>query len=260
MKPIFKTCQLCGGAYVRRGPFSKFCPPCAEARKAERQRQWAREHPQKLHPEKEKAKRAEIRKELRIAGPALSEPVPLLSRMLAPPPELLWYTAVQFPFSYSLSKNRIWGRSKTGMFLRPEVRRSHQDLAGLIAKAMEGRPVVKAKVWLDIWVEKPNHKGDAVNVVDFICDSLKKAIGVDDRWFCIRRLDWSVSKRKPMVLLGFGQTTTKDTRLCSLCGREREDEQMKCRRECRECYAVARAALRGKTNPRAEISVTEVRP
>jgi hypothetical protein len=58
----------------------------------------------------------------------------------------------------------------------------------------------KAKIWLDIMVEKANHRSDAINTIDILCDGLKKGIGIDDRWFSIARLDWCLVKdRRPVV-------------------------------------------------------------
>ena len=74
------------------------------------------------------------------------------------------------------------------------------------------------KVWLDVLVQKPNHKGDAVNVLDLVCDAIKEAIGVDDRWFAIRRLDWEIVKDNPRLVLGVSQDSDVDSQLCSYCG------------------------------------------
>jgi hypothetical protein len=75
-------------------------------------------------------------------------------------------------------------------------------------------------VWIDLFLfKKPTQQIDAINVVDTVCDAIKIGIGVDDVWFSIRRLDWSVVRDNPIMWIGIGQDTNIEHRICSTCKR-----------------------------------------
>lgn len=63
----------------------------------------------------------------------------------------------------------------------------------------------KKKVYLHIVVHKPDMRSDAVNVIDTICDVVKKVIGVDDRYFAIALCDWCIDKEHPRIEIGIAQ-------------------------------------------------------
>jgi hypothetical protein len=135
-------------------------------------------------------------------------------------PDLKWLVRIAVPFDFAFSKNRVWTMSPKGhVFLRREADIARQHLAFSLRSALAGQLVVQAKLWVDILVQKPNHKGDAINVVDVVCDAIKDATGLDDRWFCIRRLDWEIVKVEPKLYVGIGQEVEEDHRACSYCGR-----------------------------------------
>ena len=114
--------------------------------------------------------------------------------------------------------------------------------------ALAGRRIAHNKVWIDILVQKPNHKGDAVNVIDLVCDAVKDALPVDDRWFCIRRLDWEICKGDGQLILGVGQDSDTDCQVCSYCGRIKpftefnaaRHQPLGIGRECKECRRAGR--------------------
>ena len=53
-------------------------------------------------------------------------------------------------------------------------------------------PLPTRKIWLALMVEKTTPRSDAINVIDLVCDGVKKAIEVDDRWFALWRVDWRI--------------------------------------------------------------------
>lgn len=153
------------------------------------------------------------------------------------------------PFSYATSKNHIYAlRNQGHVFLRKESRAKRQEITLTICDGLNNRKVAHNKLWIDILVQKPNHRGDAINVVDLVCDAIKDAVPVDDRWFCIRRLDWEIVKEDPQLIIGIGQETDDDAQVCSYCGQIKlltEFNKDKCNplgvgRECRECRRVGR--------------------
>lgn len=136
--------------------------------------------------------------------------------------ELAWGVRFKLPFSFVASKNAIYnrqGRSSGRVFIRNEARK-YRDIVGFLAKdALRGIQIKHNKLWIDIFVEKPNHRGDAINVVDLICDGIKRAIPIDDRWYAIRRLDWSINKHDPHLFIGLAQEAdATDSQICSYCG------------------------------------------
>lgn len=153
------------------------------------------------------------------------------------------------PFSYATSKNHIYAKRATGhVYLRRESRSKRSEITAAIREGLGDRKVAHNKVWIEILVQKPNHYGDAINVVDLVCDAVKDAVPVDDRWFCIRRLDWQIVKEDPQLVIGIGQETTDDAQVCSYCGQikpldafnKSKHHPLGVGRECRECRRAGR--------------------
>lgn len=172
---------------------------------------------------------------------------------------------VKVPFSYRASKNAIWsmGARSGHVFARRAAKEYRSALAMEIRMASRSVEWHEAKVWIDILVEKPDMRGDAVNVIDLVCDAVKDAIGVDDRWFSIRRVDWAVVKDGPCLYVGVSQVATEAQRACSVCGSikpltsfaERKHVRRGRSRECADCLRPierARSVERRRVAPRAE--------
>lgn len=138
------------------------------------------------------------------------------------PPSLEWIVGITFPFSYSLSKNAIWSFGKGGhVFLRKKSKSAREEITLILREALSKSKVqiVQNKLWISLFVEKPNAKGDAVNVIDLVCDAIKDASNLDDRWYSIKRLDWTINKIDPKVHLTIGQENSVQIQACSNCGR-----------------------------------------
>lgn len=135
-------------------------------------------------------------------------------------PDLLWIVRLAVPFSYASSKNHIWTqRGRDPVARRADSRAFRAHLTEELRAALHGRRVAQNKLWIDIRVQKPNHKGDAVNVVDLVCDAIKDATGLDDRWYSIRSVDWEIVKQGSLLFVGIGQESDEDLQVCSTCGR-----------------------------------------
>lgn len=167
----------------------------------------------------------------------------------AEPIECHWLARVAVPFTYAASKNHLYTLRHAGhIALRREGRAKRQEITLALRHALHGRRVAHNKVWIDILVQKPNHRGDAVNVIDLVCDAIKDAIPVDDRWFCIRRLDWEIAKVAPKLFVGIGQDSLADCQVCSYCGQIRPLHQFNKHsgghlgvgRECKDCRRQGR--------------------
>jgi hypothetical protein len=206
-------CQSCGTGAPRRGASQKYCQACSIKRDLERKAAWSKTH---FGPKYEMKKSEIIENGRIISG---QEHASLLSWFNAGP-NLLWLVRVSVPFDWSASKNHMFTARKFGHVALKAESRAYRDAIGYTIKsAMRNQRVVQNKVWIDIFIQKPNQRGDAANFVDLICDAIKEAIGIDDRWFSIRRLDWQIVKDNPRIFIGIGQDTSTEVQACSSCGR-----------------------------------------
>jgi uncharacterized Zn-finger protein len=141
-------------------------------------------------------------------------------------PDLAWIVRFKLPFSWAASKNSTYGRAATRHkrpFLRAAARGYRDAITLLTRQAMKGIDLKQDKLWIDIFVEKPQNKGDAVNVLDLVCDGIKAAIPLDDRWYSIRCLDWSINKVNPHLFIGLAQEVgASNSKACSYCGTIKE--------------------------------------
>ncbi|MGH6738664.1 MAG: hypothetical protein ACREDY_06475 [Bradyrhizobium sp.] len=213
------TCEQCGALARRTAPTQRYCAVCSEKRDLVRKRLWAQEHPQSAEatrPAREARgeRQRETGRELNAAEKELYGQ--------SEAPDLAWMVRVAVPFSYAASKNHMFAMIGVGhRALRGQSRVIRNHLRDELVVALGRRRLVPNKVWLGIYVEKPNHKGDAVNVIDLVCDAVKEAVRVDDRWFCIRRLDWQIVKKNPRLFVDVGQEEINASHVCSYCGRIR---------------------------------------
>lgn len=209
-KPVTLLCG-CGETFIGARRDAPRCPKCRHERKKERGRNWGA--------------RNYVRRD---RYPDLSDPRVLsdgerqnIAWYSDGPPDLLWQITLAIPYSSHMSKNKLLGRTRSGVYMRKEA----HDQQGVVMTAfadalrLSQRTVVRAKLWIDIFVQKPNHYSDAVNVVDSICDALKAATNLDDRWFSISRLDWEVVTDDPFIFIGIGQDTEENHGICQYCKR-----------------------------------------
>lgn len=241
-------CKSCGVAAPRHGNTQLYCDPCSEKRDLERKRIWALERTSPETRERANRNSAEARVLTKEAGQDRSTGQSIC--WLTSEPSLFWFVRVAVPFTYATSKNHVWATTRRGhVYKRQESNKARHDIGILIKDALDGRRVANNKLWIDILVQKPNHKGDAVNVVDLVCDAIKDVIPVDDRWYSIRRLDWEVVKKDPMLYVGIGQESDEDVQVCSACGgvlplhaftSNKHNKLLGVSRTCRECDAAGR--------------------
>lgn len=253
------VCQDCGIQTERRGPTQKYCPRCSEKRDMLRKRRWASEHTPSVRQKACNLKHAKRRTELaREAGAKTNQEAKQSIAWYDPDgPELLWQVRVAIPFSYAASKNHIYALRRAGhVALRRESRAIRNEIVHAIRNSLRQRRVAHNKLWIDILVQKPNHRGDAVNVIDLVCDALTSAVGVDDRWFCIRRLDWEIVKENPTLFIGVGQDSDLDCQVCSYCGQIKELKEFNANkrnrlgvgRECKQCRREGRRLRKSKAH------------
>lgn len=107
------------------------------------------------------------------------------------------------PFDKRLSKNAQKTPFKGRMILTADARSSSTALVESLRRCITGRPR-KVKTLVSIRVMKPNHRMDAVNFVDVVCDCVQKASGLNDRFYSLA-VDWEIDKANPRIEIEVGQ-------------------------------------------------------
>jgi hypothetical protein len=210
------TCVTCRVETPKTGPVQKYCPPCSEQADLRRKSKWAKAHPAGYDPTK---RRLTLEKRKAISAEVFSI-IRTTDWFDVPHPEMAWEVRMKVPFSYGFSKNAIWSTTRRGhVYMRKEAQSLREALILLVKSHTVGQPIVQSKVWIDILVQKPDQRGDAINVIDTVADAIKVAIDVDDRWFSLRRVDWEINKSDPHMFIAIGQESTEPVKACSHCGR-----------------------------------------
>lgn len=236
-------CARCGNVTPRRtNGKQKYCPKCSKLNAREKRdaglKRYREKHRGRLRIEgclRAKKKRDEILPLMRERALILNEQQELPDNRA--PIHLKKGVIVRIPYHRGISKNYSYGfSSNRHVFLKSDARAIREAIHYAVKTAADGIQFSTGKVWVDILMEKPDHRGDAVNSVDAICDGIKKAIGVDDRWFSIRRLDWVIVKKNPVITLVIGQENDDEHEVCYFCGRVRPISEFNKRKKiCVDC-------------------------
>lgn len=107
------------------------------------------------------------------------------------------------PFDKRLSKNAQKTPFKGRMILTKDARSATSALVQSLVRCITGRPK-EAKTLVTIRVFKPNHRMDAVNFLDVVCDCVQKAIGINDHWYSAS-VDWEIDRANPRIEIEVGQ-------------------------------------------------------
>jgi len=245
-------CADCGMTTIRRNVQQRYCPGCSGVRDEKRKADWARRHGKSYTPADLAATYVKDKSAIQQVGAERSlsartslgwsvEPEPIYARQ---------GIRVAVPFSYASSKNAHWRTGRGGHIYANAESRSYREQLAKALSTGEALIWYKAKLWVDIFVEKPNHRGDAGNVVDLVFDAVQDATGVNDRWYSLVRLDWSIVKVDPRLIVGLRQEADQDHRICSHCGKElpattsyfarNRSAELGLTRACKACTYLAR--------------------
>ena len=245
------SCAECKKEFVTRWKRKVYCDACGIARR----------EPDRIPGVRRKLSLAEGRPEVSETIEARSvanSTRSVIDAFWRDRPNYIWAVYLSTDYSLNSSKNRRWSNTGTGsVFLSRGVRDYQNELIGRVRNAVKAETVKHTKLWVSIYVQKPNHRSDAINVIDTICDAIKKAIDLDDRWFCIDRLDWEITKKDPKIFIKIGQEDHLDRIACSHCGRilgleffNKGGSKFGVNRSCRDCSkeidASRRAAKKAK--------------
>lgn len=234
-------CAACTTPFQRTAgkAMQKYCGTCSERKDLQR----------KKRSTYNKGKRAESQ----LIGAEISRQESRSIAFARPAPDLKWTVRIAVPFSYAASKNHIYALRQRGhVYLRKESSDLKAAITSKLHVALLDQKVAHNKVWIDILVQKSNHRGDAINVIDLVCDGIKRALPVDDRWFSIRSLDWEVVREGGQIFIGVGQEDVGDAQVCSYCGQikpldqfdKKKNSHLGYGRECTPCRSALRAVRR----------------
>lgn len=249
------TCELCGCETPRRTAVQKYCKPCSLVKSKERSAKWANTNGKRVYDE--------TKTKYRAVGVELNATHKLDIEASTPDmPPMAWYERVGVPFSWAGSKNHIFSNTARGhVYMRHESRYMRTLLTEQVMDVVDATKLVQNKLWIDIYVQKPKQNGDAVNFVDMVCDAVKDALPLDDRWYSLRSVDWQIVKHEPMLFVGLGQDTDVNVQACSSCGRFLTFDMFQRNRglpngigrNCRDCTAVK---AKSKKRDKAKASMT----
>lgn len=130
-----------------------------------------------------------------------------------------WWRRVRIP----IRKWEDWSKNRTHRVYRGRVvskggsKVLRSMIAGTVSLALGSHRVAHNKLWMLIHVAKPNHLGDAMNVVDLVSDAVQDATGLDDKWYQAS-LTWSVDPQDPHVEIVLVQESDEDVLACPACG------------------------------------------
>lgn len=99
---------------------------------------------------------------------------------------------IEFPLDWRLSKNELY----RNRYIPKTSQKLLDDIKILIETEAKKEKWEKKKTYIDIVVHKrrgKENKGDIVNLVDGICDAVKRGIHIDDYWFA-GSFDWFWSR------------------------------------------------------------------
>lgn len=256
-------CERCKTTVTRRSAMQRYCETCSMIVDRARKTAWAAKH--KKPKAQGKAQSAARQSAKLLAGRERKGDGSITWSATDMDVDWAWKVTTAVPFTYALSKNAVWSMAGGGghMFMRKKASAARAEISKAIKRALDGQQVFEAKVYIDIFVQKSNQRGDAINVIDVVCDGVKDALGVDDRWFCIRGLDWEVVKENPKIFIGVCQEAEEHHRVCSYCGAIKPHSEFGKNKAVahgvsRMCKACSAPTKRLKDDPRTEVRVVRL--
>lgn len=121
------------------------------------------------------------------------------------------------PYIKYLSKNRMKAFAGGHYYLPEETRKAKEHIIYPIKNSKI--KFIQSKLYIELFIEKPKHQGDAINFIDTIADAIVQATGIDDRWYCIGRVDWQINKINPKIWITIKQDRRTQHQPCGNCGR-----------------------------------------
>lgn len=212
------SCGDCGLEFTTKSATHRYCEGCSQKRSDHRRADWAKRNPRPATKNRDNL--AKRRSSIKAFGIEINrQSASGICWISNDPPPPVWSVRFVVPFSGLMSKNAIYSTFGPGHVVLRRQSRAVRDLIEAETRRIANEvAVVQAKTWIDLLVQKPSHRSDAINVIDLVCDGIKRGLGVDDRWFSIRRLDWELVFDNPQLVIGISQSSLESQQVCSNCG------------------------------------------
>lgn len=249
-------CKLCNKEFELKSPMGKFCKKCQPiARREIKMRYYlkikndsnyiekAKNYAKKIYSEKS-ARLSERGKEL--CRQELNTGILWEDKIKIP--KFTNILTFSIPFDWCLSKNAMANFGRGRYWKNPSTTASQEIIIWKIRQTKI--KWIQDKLYISILVEKPNQRGDAINFIDTIADGVKKGTEIDDRWFCLERIDWIINKNEPKIWITIKQNNSSAKQVCSYCGRiltlnnfrRNKSARLGITRECKDCISTKTTA------------------
>jgi small-conductance mechanosensitive channel len=87
----------------------------------------------------------------------------------------------------------------THRIIQSGYRKASAQLLRIFNNSFEGHSFKdKTKTWVRIYAYRPDFKSDIQNFEECICDALKEALQIDDRYFSLI-IDWELNRKTPII-------------------------------------------------------------
>lgn len=205
--PVDRECRMCAGTFATKWPRQFYCDGCKEKRIAENVR--------KGENARARGKSAAIQS---IRAKSDGSTTPLHGLFERPVYDWVTYFTVDYTRQASKNARFNYSRLAAGPSVTKSVKAYQQYVALATKTAVKSLPLIQNKVWISLFVQKPDNKSDAINVVDTVCDGIRDGLGLDDRWFCLDQVNWSIAKTNPNITIRIGQEAGENVIICTHCG------------------------------------------
>ena len=115
-----------------------------------------------------------------------------------------WTCEAAVPLNWDLSKNKahVVGTSPRGrriVYTPKHVATARMGLTRALCLALKhyGGDVLREKLWIDLFIEFEDHRGDVGNFWDAVADCAEKATGLNDRWVVCQKMDFCINRNGP---------------------------------------------------------------
>lgn len=103
-------------------------------------------------------------------------------------------------YNTALSKNarRRWGRGAR-VYTPKLAQEAEATLTAELTKALGRKRFYQNKVYISMHVYKSRTNVDCINFLDAVADVTKVVIKVDDKYFSVKEIDWTVDRVHPRI-------------------------------------------------------------
>ena len=255
----FRECDKCKTVFEKRAPAQRFCMDCAKWRDKARKISWQREQ-DLLFGSGHRREAPGLQVKRRVQRKEIGEAIGIQNikafSALPTREDARKVIRFEFPNDGYLSKNSLINigmiSGKPFTYVRKDITKRKEIIGLLVMSQLGSFSWPRSKTWVDVMVQKHMVGSDAINVVDTVCDAIKKGLGVDDEWFCIGTLDWEVVKKDPKICVQISTYDSAHQKVCGCCWQIKPETEFGKRTQningvSHECLSCTSAVLKSKT-------------